>query len=129
MLAEHPRCPPPREEFGPCRFKDNTTFPCDLTHGKKGVHVRRTEALSWSASALASSINSSLRAGAGHRGATGTALPAGGGPRILAVPPDVLSPRMARVIEGLAGASSMSVSRAYPEKSSSLPNGTPGASA
>ena len=38
----------------------------------------------------------------GHRGATGTALPAGGGPRILAVPSDVLSPRMARVIEGLA---------------------------
>ena len=52
-----------------------------------------------------------------HRGATGTALPAGGGPRILAVPSDVLSPRMARVIEGLASdwRHSMSVSRAYPE--------------
>ena len=38
----------------------------------------------------------------GHRGATGTALPAGGGPRILAVPSDVmLGVRRAGVTEAL----------------------------
>src|SRR6185312_5343856 len=46
--------------------------------------------------------NPSLPAGTRHRGATGTALPAVELPRILATPPDVLSPRMVRVIEGLA---------------------------
>jgi hypothetical protein len=35
MLAEHPRCPPPREEFGPCRFKDNTSYAIALTE-KRG---------------------------------------------------------------------------------------------
>ena len=52
-------------------------------------------------------------------------------PRILATPPDVLSPRMVRVIEGLAltGVGWMSVSRVYRARSRSLPNGTPDANA
>ncbi len=46
-------------------------------------------------------------------------------PRILATPPDVLSPRMVRVIEGLASdcIGWMSASRAYPARSRSSPDG------
>jgi hypothetical protein len=31
VIAEDSRCPPPREEFGPCRFKDNTFHAISLT--------------------------------------------------------------------------------------------------
>src|SRR5246127_5473583 len=48
-------------------------------------------------------------------------------PRILTTPPDVLSPRMARVIEGLTEdwRRSLSASRSYPTRSRILPSGIP----
>ena len=51
-------------------------------------------------------------------------------PRLLAAPPDVLSPRMVGVIEGLAevGAGSMSASNTYPARSQPLRTKTPAAS-
>ena len=52
-------------------------------------------------------------------------------PRIMATPPDVLSPRMVHVIEGLASdwRRLMSASKACPARSRSLPTGTLGANA
>ena len=51
-------------------------------------------------------------------------------PRILATPPDVLSPRMVRVIEGLASDwHRLSASKFYRARSRSWPNGTPDANA
>ena len=49
-------------------------------------------------------------------------------PRILATPPDVLSPRMARVIEDLAGDGSMSASKGCQRRSEFWPARTPVAS-
>ena len=57
----------------------------------------------WSANALASSIKSAPFAGARHRSTAGTTLLANRIATHSSTPPDVLSPRMARAIEGLAG--------------------------
>ena len=57
----------------------------------------------WSASAPASSTSPRLPVGARHCGTPGVTILRGELPRILATPPDVLSPRMLRIIEDLAG--------------------------